>query len=163
MSAHGAVLRPAGEPDIEPICRIWHRGWRDAHLGHVPATLVRHRRLVDFRVLVPARLDTTTVATIEASVVGFVTVHDDEIEQIYVGAAARGSGVADALLAHGEMVIGERFDRAWLAVVAGNVRARRFYERRGWSDAGAFDNPAPTPDGGTIPVPALRYEKRLTG
>jgi ribosomal protein S18 acetylase RimI-like enzyme len=73
----------------------------------------------------------------------------------------RGVGRSKALLAHGEAVIGERWPRAWLAVVAGNARARRFYERQGWSDAGLFDNPAPAPGGGTIPVPAHRYEKRL--
>ena len=38
---------------------------------------------------------------------------------------------------------------------------RCFYERNGWSNAGALDNPAPTPAGDAIPVPALRYEKQL--
>lgn len=54
-----------------------------------------------------------------------------------------------------------RWDRAWLAVVAGNTRARRFYERSGWRDVGAFDNTAWTAEGTTIPVPAGRYEKYL--
>ena len=93
--------------------------------------------------------------------VGFVTVRHDEIEQLYVDAVARGTGVADLLLAHGEDAVRSSFDRAWLAVVAGNRRARRFYERNGWSNAGAFDNPAPTPAGDAIPVPVLRYEKQL--
>jgi GNAT superfamily N-acetyltransferase len=48
--------------------------------------------------------------------------------------------------------------RAWLAVVAGNTRARRFYQRRGWSDEGPFDYAAAVP-GGTIAVPAHRYVK----
>lgn len=74
----------------------------------------------------------------------------------------RRSGIADALLDHGETVIRAGFDRAWLAVVAGNARARRFYERNGWSDTGAFDYPAFGPDGVPIAVPARRYEKRLT-
>jgi GNAT superfamily N-acetyltransferase len=155
------ALRPAVPGDVEAICRTWCRGWRDGHLGHVPEALVRQRRLADFRELVPPRLDATTVATIGSRVVGFVTLHDHEVEQLYVAAAVRGTGVADALLAHGEAAIGTSYDRAWLAVVAGNVRARRFYERNGWSEAGPFDNPAPTPRGDTIPVPALRYEKPL--
>lgn len=86
-----AALRSAVESDFDVICSIWHRGWRDAHLGHVPAALYRHRRLDDFRELVPAQLDTTTVATVDGRVVGFVTVHADEIEQLYVDAAARGT------------------------------------------------------------------------
>jgi ribosomal protein S18 acetylase RimI-like enzyme len=33
--------------------------------------------------------------------------------------------------------------RAWLAVAAGNTRARRFYERSGWIDEGPFEYAAP--------------------
>ena len=47
--------------------------------------------------------------------------------------------------------------RAWLAVVAGNARARRFYERQGFTDEGPFDYPA----AGGIAVPCHRYTKRL--
>jgi hypothetical protein len=50
--------------------------------------------------------------------------------------------------------------RAWLAVVAGNARARRFYERLGWTDVGPFEHDAPGPDG-PIRVPARRYVKQL--
>jgi GNAT superfamily N-acetyltransferase len=163
LSPATAVLRPATGEDAEDITRIWHRGWPDGHLGHVPDALLRQRqRLDDFRGLVLDRIDTTTVATVGPQVGGFVTVHDDEIEQIYVDAAARGTGVAATLLAHGEATIGRRFDRAGLAVVAGNARARRFYERLGWSDAGRVDYVARTTEGATIPVPAHRYETRLS-
>ncbi len=50
---------------------------------------------------------------------------------------------------------------AWLAVVAGNARARRFYERSGWSDRGQFDYAAAS-DHGPIPVPcsSVREEPR---
>lgn len=155
------TVRAAEVGDLDVLSRIWHQGWRDGHLGHVPLALHRHRRLADFRRRLPVRLPTTSVAETDRVVVGFVTVHDDEVEQLYVHAAFRGSGVAAQLLAHGEAVVGQRYDVAWLAVVAGNARARRFYERSGWTDAGAFDNPAWTTTGGTIPVPARRYEKRL--
>jgi GNAT superfamily N-acetyltransferase len=87
-------------------------------------------------------------------------VKDDEIEQIYIAQEARGAGVAVALLERGESIIAERHDRAWLAVVAGNTRARRFDERNGWSDAGAIDYPAETGSGPHV-VPSRRYEKRI--
>jgi ribosomal protein S18 acetylase RimI-like enzyme len=154
------TLRAATAEDVEAIASIWHSGWRDGHLGHVPDGLLPHRQLADFRARVPPRLGMTTVAIIESRVVGFVTVHDDEIEQLYVAAPARGGGAADALLRHGEKMIAARFDLAWLAVVAGNARARRFYARNGWRDAGAFDYPAETASG-TFPVPSRRYEKRV--
>jgi GNAT superfamily N-acetyltransferase len=162
LRAHsGTPLRPAAAGDVEAIAALWHRGWGEAHLGHVPEGLVAHRRLADFRVRVPERIAATTVATCESQVVGFLTVHDDEIEQLYVDASARGGVVAGALLAHCETAIAARHDTAWLAVAAGNARARRFYERQGWREAGAFDYAAQV-SGGTFPVPCLRYEKRVT-
>jgi GNAT superfamily N-acetyltransferase len=85
----------------------------------------------------------------------------DEAEQVYVAADHRGTGVAALLLAEAERIIaanGHR--RAWLAVVAGNERARRFYQRSGWTDEGLFEYAAATADG-TIPVPAHRYVKEL--
>jgi len=156
----GPKLRAATPDDADVIATVWHSGWPEGHLGHVPDTLLLHRRLADFRARVPALLDRTTVATIGQNVAGFVMVHNDELEQIYVAEAARGGGVAAALLRHGENEIGERFDLAWLAVVAGNTRARRFYERNGWQDAGVFEHQAPI-EGGSVPLAAHRYEKRV--
>jgi ribosomal protein S18 acetylase RimI-like enzyme len=107
---------------------------------------------------VPSRIPNTTVATLGASIVGFVTLHDDELEQLYVAASARGGGVAVALIRHGERTIGQRHSTAWLAVAVGNARARRFYERQCWSDVAALDYPAETA-AGPIVVPCRRYEK----
>jgi len=164
--APAIALRPATAADIDTIADIWQRGWLDAHLGRVPAALLDYRRPEDFQALVPARLATTTVAERssadgDAAILGFVTWHDDEIEQLYVDAPARGTGVAGALFAQGEAAISARFPRAWLAVVAGNARARRFYERSGWSDAGPYDYAARTTGETTVPVPVHRYEKSL--
>jgi GNAT superfamily N-acetyltransferase len=158
----GPALRPARPDDAEAIAILWHAGWVDGHLGHVPEALVQHRRLADFRERVPPRVPQTTVAILGSRVVGFVTVHDDEVEQLYVAAEARGGGTASALLRHAEDTIARRFDLAWLAVATGNARARRFYARNGWSDAAALDYPAEVA-GGTLLVPCRRYEKRVRG
>jgi GNAT superfamily N-acetyltransferase len=156
------TLRAATAEDVEAIATVWHAGWRDGHLGHVPGALVAHRELDEFRRRVPGRLATTTVAADDSDqVVGFVTLHGDEVEQVYVASAARGTGTAAALLREAERQVARRFDRAWLAVVAGNARARRFYAREGWTDAGPIDYPAEI-SGGTLGVPSQRYEKNLT-
>ncbi len=153
-------LRPATRDDIEAIADVWHSGWPDGHLGNVPDRLVERRRnRDDFVRLASSRIATTTVA-VSQSVVGFVTIHEDEVEQVYVAADARGSGVGAALLGHAEAVIGERFGVAWLAVVAGNTRARRFYAKQGWRDAGPIEYYAEVHDG-RIAVPCHRYEKQL--
>ncbi|HYF47471.1 MAG TPA: GNAT family N-acetyltransferase, partial [Acidimicrobiales bacterium] len=81
---------------------------------------------------------------------------DDQVEQLYVAPAARGTDVAPALLDHAESVVARTHERAWLAVVAGNARARRFYERRGWVFVRELANAAED----TV-IPALRYEKAV--
>jgi len=156
-----AHLRPARPEDTERIAAIWHAGWRDGHLGHVPEALVAARTGESFAVRAAQRTADTTVAEAAGEVAGFVIVAGDEVEQVYVAARHRGTGIAPQLLAEGErLVAAGGHPRAWLAVVAGNKRARRFYQRLGWSDEGPFDYPAAHGDE-TIPVPAHRYVKRL--
>nr|WP_084741825.1 GNAT family N-acetyltransferase [Cryptosporangium aurantiacum] len=155
------TLRPGADTDVRTIAEIWHDGWADAHLGRVPDALLAHRTFEDLVRRVPIRLDVTTVATVDEQVVGFAVAHDDELEQLYVSTAARGSGVATALLRHAERVIAANHRRAWLAVVDGNRRARRFYERCGWYDGGPFDYRAFTEDGTTVAVPCRRYVRDL--
>jgi len=155
-------LRAATPGDVDAIAELWCAGWLDAHEGRVPEALLEHRRLDSFRERVPVRLDTTTVAVADHRLAGFVMTHVDEIEQLYVEREFRGTGVAACLLSHGEQEVSERFSMAWLAVVDGNHRARRFYERSGWHDGGPFETPAWTARGTeTIAVPVRRYEKDL--
>ncbi len=152
-------LRPATVEDAEAIATIWCNGWRDGHLGHVPEALVAARTPESFRSRATQRIANTVVAVAGDEVLGFVMVVDDEVEQVYVSADHRGTGVAELLLAEAERLVaiaGHR--RAWLAVVAGNARARRFYERCGWADEGPFDYAAAVSDG-TIAVPCHRYVK----
>ena len=89
----------------------------------------------------------------------------DEVEQVYVDAGAprlrprrtccstRPSGRSRAA----------GHDVAWLAVVVGNERARRFYEKRGWVDGGDLPYEV-TALGATYlsPVPPLRQDGPLT-
>ena len=101
------------------------------------------------------------MATVAGAVVGFVMVVDDEVEQVYVAAAHRGTGVAKVLIEESERQVKANGHRkAWLAVVAENGRARAFYERAGWVDEGPFDYAAAA-EGGAIAVPCRRYTKLL--
>jgi GNAT superfamily N-acetyltransferase len=153
-------LRPAVAGDAPAVAEIWLAGWRDGHLGHVPDALVRVRTPESFTARAAERVGDTTVAVTDDDVVaGFVMVVGDEVEQVYVSADHRGTGVAGVLLAEAVRRVGAGGHRlAWLAVATGNGRARRFYERCGWTDEGPFDYPAATEDGST-PVPCHRYTK----
>jgi GNAT superfamily N-acetyltransferase len=156
-----AILRPASAEDIPSIASIWHRGWQDGHIGHVPEELTIARTEPSFWSRAAERLPDTTVAEIQGVVAGFVMVVGDEVEQVYVSEDHRGSGVASVLLAEAErrVQLGGH-DTAWLAVVAGNERARRFYAKCGWVDEGPFDYQAQGPEG-PIAVPSHRYVKAV--
>ncbi|MCW2845814.1 MAG: GCN5-related N-acetyltransferase [Nocardioides sp.] len=155
------TLRPATEADAADVADLWHRGWHDAHPGHVPEGLSAARTLEAFRERAPLRVDDTTVAEVDGKVAGFVMVVGDEIEQVYVDAPHRGSGLAATLLDEAErQVAAGGHDEAWLAVVGGNARARRFYAARGWADGG--DLPYEVSAGGTTYLsPCRRYVKRV--
>jgi GNAT superfamily N-acetyltransferase len=134
----------------------------DGHLGHVSDALVSARTEASFHSRASQRVADTTVAIVDGELAGFVMVVDDQVEQVYVARAHRGTRVAAALLERAEQIVsGNGHESAWLAVVAGNARARRFYERSGWIDEGSIDYPA-AGDRGPIPVPSRRYAKRVT-
>ncbi len=158
------VVQSADVSQVGEIAAVWHAGWIDGHLGHVPEELIEHRQADEFERRTAARIADTTVAVDQATgaVVGFVVVRADEVEQLYVSTPWRGTDVAARLLAAAEAAIARHHQRAWLAVVAGNTRARRFYERCGWCDRGDYDNVAEISDG-TMIVPSRRYEKTLSG
>lgn len=157
------TLRPADTATIDAVASIWYFGWREAHLGNVPDELRSARSEESFWRRAADRIVDTTVAVVDDVIAGFIMTTGDEVEQVYVSPDHRGSGVAGVLLAAAErQIAGRGHPHAWLAVVAANIRARRFYERSGWTDAGAFDYLAST-DAGPIAVPCHRYVKRLEG
>ncbi len=158
------ALRPATPDDVEVLAALFHRGWHDAHPGHVPAGLTERRTLDAFRDRVAARVaetDETTVAEVDGAVAGFIMIAGDEVEQVYVDRAYRGTGLAETLLDEAErQVAAAGHDETWLAVVVGNARARAFYERQGWVDAGDLAYEV-TALGETFLSPCRRYVKRL--
>ncbi len=155
-------IRPANEADAPAIGAIWRSGWIDGHLGFVPEELVAERTEASFHRRAPQRTGDTSVAvTQEGNIAGFVMVVEDEVEQVYVSADHRGGGVADLLMSAAEQRVRSAGHTAtWLAVVAGNARARSFYTRCGWTDAGLFDYRA-AGEAETIAVPCHRYIKQL--
>ncbi len=155
-------IRPAADADMAAVADLWHEGWHDGRAGHVPDGLTAARTLAAFHERTPPRVADTAVAVADdGSLLGFVMVVGDEVEQVFVAPAARGTGLAPELLAEAERrVAAGGHSSAWLAVVVGNARARRFYERQGWSDAG--DLPYEVTAGGeTFVSPCRRYVKRV--
>ncbi|MEO5853167.1 MAG: GNAT family N-acetyltransferase, partial [Nocardioides sp.] len=155
-------LRPARFDDAPAVARIWYAGWQDAHLGNVSDELVEARPRSSFDDRALERVRDTAVAEVDGEVVGFVMVVGNEVDQVFLAEPHRGSGLAALLLAEAErLVLADGHPEAWLAVVPGNARARRFYERRGWHDDGSFSYRAPAGSGHVL-VPCRRYVKDVS-
>ncbi|WP_338607150.1 GNAT family N-acetyltransferase [Pelagibacterium nitratireducens] len=154
-------VRNAEMAEIEHLAGLWHSGWQDAHAAILPAELSRYRTPASFRQRIIDNLALTRVSGPLGNPSGLCMIKHDELYQLFVAPAARGSGTAAALLADGERrIAASQITTAWLACAIGNERAARFYEKHGWKRAGQMTNRLPTPDG-IFELEVWRYEKRL--
>lgn len=154
-------LRPAVPEDMASVAEIWHRAWHTSHPGHVPNGLTAARTLPAFQARTPARVADTTVAEVDGEVAGFIMIDADEVEQVFIDPERQGSGLASLLLDEAERQVADAgYGTAWLAVAIGNLRARAFYEKRGWTNE--EDLPYPVEAEGTTYVsPCRRYVKTV--
>ncbi len=130
-------VRRVGEEDFDALVSVWHDAWHDAHATHVPAALTAMRTPAKFADRLAGLGDAVRAIGPVGGPVGLCAVLGDQIYQIYVSRAARGTGAAGALLRDGEMrLAGSGVTEAWLDCVVENVRAIRFYTRQGWVDSG---------------------------
>ncbi|MEL6521993.1 MAG: GNAT family N-acetyltransferase [Pseudomonadota bacterium] len=146
----------------DQVVDIWSDGWHEAHAALVPSELTALRTKNSFRDRVIEHAAITRVAVAEGKALGFCMVRADELYQMYVSPAARGTGIAPALIQDGE-------DRAranghgliWLGCAIGNDRAARFYQKSGWTNAGRRTIELDTSEG-LFPIELWRFEKDLT-
>jgi GNAT superfamily N-acetyltransferase len=117
-------LLPDEHLDALDVAR-WTAGWQRLLTGERPRAAalvaVADERVVGFVDVVPSRDDDAAADTAE-------------VTSIYVLPAAWGTGAGRALMAAAvDSSRSEGFRAATLWVLRGNERARRFYERAGWS------------------------------
>lgn len=133
------MIRLAVPGDELAVARIHVRAWQHGYRGLIPDAYLDSLRVEDraarytFGV---AGAPITSVA-IDSSIVGFVTIKDDELAALHVDPDAWGRGIGSALLASAQADLAlSGVTRAWLHVLSGNMRARAFYERHGWCVSG---------------------------
>ena len=154
-------VRQADPTETESLAKLWYDGWQDAHAGVLPAELAKLRTLQSFNERLQAGLSDVRVMGAPGTPVGLCMIKKDELNQLYVSASARGTGVAALLLADGEARIRSNgIQRAWLACAIGNERAARFYEKNGWGRVGDEMISLETPEG-MFPLKIWRYEKEI--
>ncbi|SEN62489.1 GNAT family N-acetyltransferase [Palleronia pelagia] len=156
-----ATLRDASDDDADAIARLWHQGWIDAHAGLVPKALEATRTLPEFRARTRTLIPLTRVAWRDGSVAGFTMVKSDELYQMYVGEAARGTGIAPDLIRDAEgRIAAAGHDAAWLNCAIGNERAARFYRKCDWKyEARVIDHVDTS--AGPFAMDLWRFVKRL--
>jgi ribosomal protein S18 acetylase RimI-like enzyme len=153
-------VRAAHPSDLDHLADIWYDGWRDAHSGILPPALARRRTRDSFRERLRAALSGVRVIPEPPPPVGFCLVRGDELCQLYVSAASRGTGAAAALIADAESRMrAAGVEIAWLACAVGNDRAARFYEKSGWQRTSTMMH-EPDDSGGNV-FEVWRYQKHL--
>jgi ribosomal protein S18 acetylase RimI-like enzyme len=154
-------IRLADVSEIDALARLWRDGWRDAHEAIVPKELARLRTPESFRERMAAGLNEVRVIGPIGAPLGFCMLKDDELYQLYVSAAARGTDAAAKLIADGEeRLAAAGVEIAWLACAIGNDRAARFYEKSGWHRARTITSKLETPERVFL-LDVWRYEKRV--
>jgi RimJ/RimL family protein N-acetyltransferase len=164
------LIREATPDDAEAIAQVSVESWRAAYGGLMPAEFLDGLSVPEEAAGWGRRLSQpdprgrhTSVAIDGGRVVGFVTSGPDPHDPIvglvflmYVRPDLWGSGAGDALMAASLRSLQDiGFQEAALWVLEANLRARRFYERSGWTLEGShrFDD-----YGGTL-LPAVRYRR----
>lgn len=141
-------IRPVAPEDHAALVELWHEGWHEAHAAHVPAELVRRRPRASFEKRLREFGDAARTSGPLGRPSGFCVIDGAEIDQLYVGPAARGTGLAALLLNDGlARIAATGCSEAFLYCEPKNDRAARFYGRMGWKNTGERVVPLFTDDG----------------
>jgi putative acetyltransferase len=137
VSKAAFTLRPYAPDDEDAAIALWLRTWRLAYPQIDFAARVDWWRQRWHEELVPVA--TITVAEVDGTMVGFVTVDPAtfDLDQIVVAPEAWGIGVASALIVEAKRISPDGLD---LHVNTDNLRAIRFYEKHGFVVSGEAIN-----------------------
>jgi GNAT superfamily N-acetyltransferase len=166
------LLRLAEPGDAMSVARVHVRSWQVAYRTLLPddylAQLRPEERAQSYDFANPDPQKPRTIVAVEGgSIHGFATTMPSrepdltsygELCALYVDPAQWGQGVGVALVSAARAQLFEQgFRDAVLWVMAGNVRAERFYQRDGW----APDGKRKTDELWGVTVEEVRYRREL--
>ncbi len=168
------LLRPAQTGDALAVARVHVRSWQAAYRGLMPDEFLDQLRAEDRA----ARYELasgdpqkpyTVVAERDGAIVGFASTMPardkdlagyGELCALYVDPEHWGQGIGVALVAAARAwLAASGFEKAALWVLAGNVRAERFYSNDGW----VADGLRRTAVVWGLTVEEIRYRRELCG
>ena len=156
------LIRPARAEDAAAVTDVHTRTWQAAYehvfgAERLASIDVSRRRAFAEQSIASGRV---AVAEKDDRIVGFVAVGpstdvegEGELYAIYVLPEAWGSGAGHGLMDAAKELLRESYRDATLYVLDDNLRARRFYEREGWS----LDGTTKTDELLGVPVAEVRY------
>jgi ribosomal protein S18 acetylase RimI-like enzyme len=142
----GLLIRPLRDGDADALAVVHVTSWRETYTGLVPEEMYNEHALEQRRAFWTQAVSrsatgelrsTVRVAELAGRIVGFASAGPSrpgaqrrplELSMIYTLAEVHGRGIGDALLAS---VLGDSPAQLWVAEQ--NPRARRFYERHGFT------------------------------
>jgi ribosomal protein S18 acetylase RimI-like enzyme len=148
LSSTYAALRPATRSDARDIARIM-RAARES-FAWMPTVHTPDEDLAFISETV-LPLQRVTVAEAGEGIVGFIAVHGEWVEQLYIDPAYAGRGIGSRLLEHATGGMAE----VRLHCFQANSGARRFYERHGFTAAKFGDG-----SGNEERLPDIQYLRR---
>jgi ribosomal protein S18 acetylase RimI-like enzyme len=135
-----AELRLAAPADALAVARVHVRAWQTGYRGILPAAYLDNLRPEERAARYTFdRADgpRTRVAIVDGAIVGFVTISGSELCALHVDPDFWSQGIGRALIGRARAdlaTLGVADAHLWL--LAGNVRAQRFYERDRWNSDG---------------------------
>ena len=145
------LLRPADPDDAIPVARVHVRSWQAAYRTLLPDDyldrLLPEERAARYDFATPDPLKPQTIVSVEeGAILGFATTapsrepdlpNHGELLALYVDPQHWGRGIGVALISAARARLwGLGFRHAVLWVLAGNVRAERFYQTDRWAPDG---------------------------
>jgi GNAT superfamily N-acetyltransferase len=141
-------IRSAGADEISGVARLYHVVWHSTQAPFQDRAVAALRDLDWFTRRLKAASSPPLIARLDGRLAGFAAWTGDLLGQLFVAESDQGQGIGRGLLLGAEIRMHEEGTKlAHLHCLVGNSRARRFYERNGWSLKSLESSPVESMEG----------------
>lgn len=127
-------IRLAHADEIAAVAKLYQAVWRAAQAPLQDRAIAALRDDDWFERRIKSSPSQPLIARLDGKLVGFAAWSGDHLGQLFVTLEEQGQGIGRGLLLGAEIRMREEGTKvAKLHCLVGNARARRFYERNGWS------------------------------